>query len=192
MCLPCLQSFVLQTAHPWDGYSLHRNKYPDEKSTHEHTVYLPHQKVQPEAGMTKAALILPLNHPINTWVVNRSWEHCPRGQRLMFSSYSIPQRLRTPKRTEPTDDFQLWFCNTSQLKVYHKAPKSNYVLIMVRHFFFRKKAMLLPYSLTIITLDTIPSIGISFKSKYLHLYYRKGERDKKLKDLTEYQIGRIS
>lgn len=47
--LQSLQSFVLQTAHQWDGYSVYRNKYLDEKSAHEHTICLPQQKVQPKA-----------------------------------------------------------------------------------------------------------------------------------------------
>lgn len=140
--LPSLQSFVLQTAHQWASYSLYRNKYPD-KSVHEHTIHLPQQKVQPTANMTKAALILQLslNHPINTWMVSRSWEHCPWRQRVMFPSIPSHNMTRTPERTGPTVDFQLWFCKTSQ-------PKGNQLCVIMVEPFFRKEARLPPSSQT--------------------------------------------
>lgn len=129
-----------------------------------------HVKVQPETGMTKAALNiqLSLSHPINIWVFSKTLRHCPRGQRVLFPSYSSQNMLRTPKRTGPTDDFQLWFCITSQPKGNHKAPKSktSYMFIMVWHFFFQERGLGChnPPKLTIIKLDTTPSFGISFKS----------------------------
>lgn len=102
--LPSLQNFVLQTAHQWDGYSAYRNKYPDEKSAHEHIICLPQQKVQPEVDRTKAALTL--NHPpTHEWLAGAEIDDLE--EKPLFPSIPSHHMLRTPERTGLTVDFQL-------------------------------------------------------------------------------------
>lgn len=150
---------------------------------HEHTTHPPQQKVQPEADMNKAALILrlSLNHPTNTWMVSRSWEHCPWRQRVMFPSIPSHNMIRTPERAGLTFDFQLWFCNTSQ-------PKGKYPCVIAAGPFLRKEARLPPSSqidnhktrYNSLLLKRLALNLVKWSTKYIHLFYRrKGTKHKK-------------
>lgn len=183
-----LSRVLLYKLHTSGMNSLYRNKYPDWKSAHERKSYIFfNRRFNPRLVWLKQLWFFDC-----LWTTPSTHEWSAGAKTVLefkgscFPLIPSPNMFRNPKRTGPTNEFQLWFCNTSQPKENHMAPKSTACSLWFDIFSGKRLGCYHPPQLTIIKLDTIPSIGISCKScdnmiNKIPFCYKKKEGGKKLR-----------